>query len=106
MSLDDDMQNFRQKTGRKSGCHGCKYADWDADGATCKLDGLNVLNPAKGCKYRKERSVTNGDMIRQMDDEQLIRYMIPYVCAMHHVRDCQNNCDDCAREWLKKEAET
>lgn len=49
--------------------------------------------------------VTNGDRIRQMDDEQLIRYMIPFVCAMHHVRDCQNNCDDCAREWLKKEAE-
>ena len=49
--------------------------------------------------------VTNGDMIRQMDDEQLIRYMIPFVCAMHHVRDCQNNCDDCAREWLKREAE-
>lgn len=49
--------------------------------------------------------ITNGDMIRQMDDEQLIRYMIPFVCAMHHVRDCQNNCDDCAREWLKREAE-
>lgn len=49
--------------------------------------------------------VTNGDKIRSMTDEQLARYLIPYVCAMHHVRDCQSDCDDCALQWLRKEAE-
>lgn len=36
----------------ESGCHGCRYADWDADGCTCKLDGLLVGNSSKGCAYR------------------------------------------------------
>ena len=53
----------------------------------------------------RQNVVTNADKIRSLDDEQLIRYLIPYVCAAHHWRDCQSNCDDCARELLKKEAE-
>lgn len=53
----------------------------------------------------RRNAVTNGDKIRSMTDEQLVRYLIPYVCANHHWRDCQSDCDDCAREWLRKEAE-
>ena len=36
----------------RAGCHGCDNAQWDADGCTCRIDGLLVWNPAKGCKYR------------------------------------------------------
>lgn len=35
----------------RAGCHGCDNAQWDADGCTCRIDGLLVWNPAKGCKY-------------------------------------------------------
>lgn len=52
-----------------SGCHGCRYGDWDSDGCTCKLDGLLVWNPARGCKYRKSEPLTNGDRIRRDGNE-------------------------------------
>ncbi len=35
---------------KEFGCHACRYADWDADGCTCKLDGLLVWNPRRGCE--------------------------------------------------------
>lgn len=35
-----------------AGCHGCDNAQWDADGCTCRIDGLLVGNPARGCTYR------------------------------------------------------
>lgn len=35
------------------GCIGCKYADWDADGCTCKISGLLVHDSRKGCEQRK-----------------------------------------------------
>lgn len=47
----------------KSGCHGCRYADWDADGCTCKLDGLLVGNSSKA----SGNTVTNYGLCRIMD---------------------------------------
>ena len=112
MAMDDEMQTFRQKTGRKNGCHGCIYADWDADGANCKLDGLNVWNPAKGCKYRKAQSVTNGDKIRSMTDEQLAdaitadAFCGKVTGEIATISDCSDRkCIDCVLQWLRKEAE-
>lgn len=37
------------------GCIGCKYADWDADGCTCKISGLLVPDSRKGCEQRKPK---------------------------------------------------
>jgi hypothetical protein len=107
--MDDDMQTFRQKTGRRSGCHGCKYADWDADGVTCKLSRLNVWNPAKGCKYRKAQPVTNGDRIRAMTDDEELLSAIGLEC--YRCAYCNGECDSgygegCIAgnlEWLKQE---
>lgn len=99
----------------KSGCHGCRYADWDADGCTCKLDGLLVWNPAVGCKYRKadeDKPLTNGDRIRAMTDEELSVFLgeIADNCSY-------NTCDNCPLygacvdvplsrdKWLRQEAE-
>lgn len=97
----------------KRGCYGCIHADFDADGCTCKLDGLNVWNPAKGCKYRKERSVTNGDKIRQMSDEQIAEiFTADAFCGKMNgeiatVSDCSDRkCIDCVLQWLRKEAES
>lgn len=36
----------------KSGCFGCRHAEWDADGATCALTGLLVGNYGHGCQKR------------------------------------------------------
>lgn len=89
----------------KRGCHGCAHADWDADGATCKLDGLNVWNPAKGCKYRKEKAVTNGDKIRAMNDEQLAEFLTADAFCDTTISDCSDRkCIDCVLQWLRKEA--
>ena len=33
----------------KSSCYDCKYADWDADGCTCKLNECIVRQPREGC---------------------------------------------------------
>lgn len=99
----------------KSGCHGCRYGDWDADGCTCKLDGLLVWNPAVGCKYRKadeDKPLTNGDRIRAMTDEELSVFLggIADNCSY-------NTCDNCPLygacvdvplsrdKWLRQEAE-
>ena len=98
---------------KKRGCYGCAHADWDADGATCKLDGLNVWNPAKGCKYRKEKAVTNGDKIRKMNDKQLAEFFTADAfCGKMNgeiatISDCgDRKCIDCVLQWLRKEAES
>lgn len=88
---------------KKRGCHGCKYADWDADGATCKLDGLNVWNPVKGCKYRKAQSVTNGDIIRKMTDHEIAAALSDAVRS--GIAGGQNDTYEQWLEWLRKEAE-
>lgn len=35
-----------------TGCFACNYAQWDADGCTCKKTGLLVGNTARGCEKR------------------------------------------------------
>lgn len=99
----------------KSGCHGCRYGDWDADGCTCKLDGLLVPDPRIGCNYRKadeDKPMTNGDRIRAMTDEELSVFLggIADNCSY-------NTCDNCPLygacvdvplsrdKWLRQEAE-
>lgn len=37
---------------KKQGCHECVYADWDADGCTCKLDGFFICDPESGCECK------------------------------------------------------
>lgn len=54
-----------------AGCHGCYNAQWDADGCTCRIDGLLVGNPAKGCTYRiynEEPETVSGDYERGFKD--------------------------------------
>lgn len=40
------------------GCHGCKYTDWDADGATCRITGKLMGNRGAGCTIRKPDCIT------------------------------------------------
>lgn len=98
---------------KKRGCYGCAHADWDADGCTCRLDGLNVWNAPKGCKYRKEKAVTNGDKIRSMTDEQLAdaitadAFCGKVTGEIATISDCSDRkCIDCVLQWLRKEAES
>lgn len=54
-----------------AGCHGCGNAQWDADGCTCKIDGLLVGNPTKGCTYRiyeEEPEMVSEDYERGFKD--------------------------------------
>ncbi len=90
----------------ESGCHGCRYGDWDADGCTCKLDGLLVWNPAVGCKYRKadeDKPLTNGDRIRAMTDEELAEWFAPHMMCNECERRLKSyGCDkgECAKYAL------
>lgn len=92
----------------ESGCHGCRYGDWDADGCTCKLDGLLVPDPRIGCKYRKadeDKPMTNGDRIRAMTDEELAEHLSSYICDNRESGDCQRfkNCEECKLSWIRQE---
>lgn len=90
----------------KSGCHGCRYGDWDADGCTCKLDGLLVPDPRIGCKYRKadeDKPMTNGDRIRAMTDEELAEWFAPHMMCNECERRLKSyGCDkgECAKYAL------
>ena len=51
---------------------------------------------------------TNADKIREMTDEELIPVVLSWVCHNFYKgkQACpQAHCDDCIRDWLRKEAE-
>ena len=50
--ISDEVEKKRQE---ESGCFDCWLADWDADGATCRITGLNVGNPAIGCSCKLKK---------------------------------------------------
>lgn len=59
--------------------------------------------------YRRKRwMVTNGTLIRYMDDEHLAQVIrCPYMNSIQG-RHCERNrqeCPECKLEWLRKEAE-
>lgn len=97
---------------KKGCCRECKYADWDADGCTCMIDGRLVYNASDyACdQYRPAKPLTNADRIRQMVDEELSAFLgwIADNCSY-------NTCDNCPMygacvdvplsrdKWLKQE---
>lgn len=40
------------------GCSGCRYAEWDADGATCRITGKLMGDRGAECAIRKPDSIT------------------------------------------------
>ena len=51
----EELKPIAEQIKKESGCHACRYADWDAGGCTCKLDGLLVWNPRRGCECLAEK---------------------------------------------------
>lgn len=117
----------------KSGCFGCRYAEWDADGATCVLTGLLVGNYGHDCQKRVaekqtdstelhkvsskpkngsnrgQRPMTNGDRIRNFDDETLSEFLfeIGQCCSDSKCDECpiHGGCAENARiieHWLRQ----
>lgn len=92
-------------------CRECKYAEWDADGCTCMIDGRSVYNASDyDCdQYRPAKPLTNADRIRQMtDDEELLRAIGTgcYRCAYNNGecdRGYGGGCITGNLEWLKQE---
>lgn len=103
---------------KKGCCRECKYADWDADGCTCMIDGRSVYNASDyTCdQYRPAKPLTNADRIRQMTDEELAEFIDIYdiedICktrcektgearerCMCYGEQCVNNI----LQWLKQE---
>ena len=98
---------------KKVCCRGCKYADWDADGCTCMIDGRLVYNASDyTCdQYRPAEPLTNADRIRQMTDEELAEFFCQISqccgndasCAMCPIYEgCAQNVM-CVERWLKQE---
>lgn len=92
----------------KGCCRECKYADWDADGCACMIDGFFVCDASEHTcdHYRPAKHMTNADRIRQMTDEELVDE-IGFSC--NRCACCNlENCDEesCRAEnlaWLKQE---
>ena len=99
-------------------CRECKYAEWDADGCTCMIDGRSVYNAsAYTCdQYRPAKPLTNADRIRHMTDEELAEFIDIYdiedICktrcaktgearerCMCYGEECKGNI----LQWLKQE---
>ncbi|MBQ5389865.1 MAG: hypothetical protein IIU58_03055 [Clostridia bacterium] len=101
----------------KGCCRECKYADWDADGCTCMIDGFFVCDASEHTcdQYRPAKPMTNADRIRQMTDEELVEFLmnadanICDFCDMKYPENClSHSCEgeDCKTEilkWLKQE---
>lgn len=99
-------------------CRECKYADWDADGCTCMIDGRSVYNASDyTCdQYRPVKPLTNADRIRQMTDEELASFIDIYNieeicktrCAVVNYQDCMagEKCKGNILAWLKQEVKT
>lgn len=59
-----------------------------------------------GTRRRKEQTMTNGTVIRYMDDEHLVDVIrCPYPRLVGQPCEKEQGCLDCKLEWLKKEAE-
>ena len=99
---------------KKGCCRECKYADWDADGCTCMIDGRLVYNASDYIcdQYRPAKPLTNADRIRNMTDEELAKFLNAIVQNCRE-ESCNDGCpmaDCCAydwdwqEKWLKQEA--
>ena len=92
---------------KKGCCRECKYADWDADGCTCMIDGRSVYNASDyTCdQFRPAKQLTNADRIRQMTDEELAKFMRSCTFCAYLDKGCQHNgtCTQGFLEWLKQE---
>ena len=92
---------------KKGCCRECKYADWDADGCTCMIDGFFVCDASEyTCdQYRPAKPLTNADRIRQMTDEELAKTMRSCKFCAYLDKGCQHNgtCTQGFLEWLKQE---
>ena len=62
------------------------------------------------CKHFKGKKITNGDVLRQMSNEELADYMSDtdvHACMKDDTRHCNEDwdCHRCWLEWLNSEVE-
>jgi hypothetical protein len=96
-------------------CDGCKYKGEHQEMmfrpfGVCNR-GANLLEAvqnyeAKKCPYKK----TNADRIRDMSDEELVDWLLPYLCCSGcPMQDyCSTNdlpCEKVILEWLQQPCE-
>ena len=83
----------------KSDCGPLGEAEY-ADGSECEQFNEKMVN----------RPSTNADRIRTMSDEELAQFIPNWSytnackCGEHYV-GCNNECEKCVAEWLRKPAE-
>ena len=77
--------------------------------------GLNKTNQQETVKEypmfmafpKLKQTVTNGDRIRAMTDEELVKAMLDGVCNLVPAETClvgKKDCEQCCLDWLKQEA--
>ena len=79
------------------------------------LRGLaNCQDKEQMARYIEEhqpKSMTNGDRIRAMTDEELAKFIPNWSytdackCVEKPYVDCNNECEKCVSEWLQQPAE-
>ena len=96
----------------KKSCSKCKYADWDADGCTCMIEKRLIGNAfAYVCdNFSSAKSFTNGDRIRQMDDEELAEELTSLITnalhspAIFYGKATEEQITAANLKWLKQDA--
>ena len=78
------------------------------DSEECAAEHEQLAECLTELKQRREAEITappksNGDRIRQMTDEELVREFSDSICNI--VENCEKDisCYDCKMQWLKQE---
>lgn len=93
-------------------CGECKHFEVDAVAATCENKLWICDDNTPACKKFEQKPLTNGDVIRQMSNEELVAffitrdasYCVPDAC----LEDCEasKECEDHWLRWLNAPAES
>ena len=92
-------------------CTSCLYEDYDGAEEPC----INCVRdkdkkPTEYFPKRPTKPITNGDVIRSMDDEELGRFLAnirnEITCVISGIYGCEeDSCDKCWIKWLEEVSE-
>lgn len=95
--------------GHEINCRTCR------SGKTCNVANAHGYWVGACVEYTPEKPMTNADKIRQMSDEELAKIVVraryfdkfcEIVLAGENPGFCDDDCNECALDWLKREVES
>lgn len=87
-------------------CGECRYYEHPAGQCAKVVEYNNCHITDKACEYFEPKVITNGDVIRQMGNRELVGFVDCSAC-IYAGHDCANqNCTEGKLAWLNAPAES